>query len=152
MAHCTQCGKPTKPGAVFCGSCGAHLGDSSKCIKCGKKLKEGSKFCDNCGAATVSAPKGAARSGEKPTGKDLAIALLLAIIPGLGLIYLENTKKGVVIFIGVVLVGVIATALALIPVIGMLFAVLGNLPTLAIYIFNFVETYQEYQGKPIWKF
>jgi hypothetical protein len=61
---CPNCGKPLRPGARFCGSCGHVLSASSAaqampapadantipCPQCGKPVRVGAKFCNNCGA------------------------------------------------------------------------------------------------------
>jgi predicted nucleic acid-binding Zn ribbon protein len=52
---CQQCGNPIKPGAKFCGSCGAGIIGSSPvvttpvCPSCGKPFTPGKKFCGSCG-------------------------------------------------------------------------------------------------------
>ena len=72
---CPKCGKPLRPGARFCGSCGANLPaaparpagtpaaqpapaaaqpaapepDSSPCPKCGKPIRSGARYCSHCG-------------------------------------------------------------------------------------------------------
>jgi hypothetical protein len=58
---CSKCGKPIKPGAKFCGSCGAAcvIGAPAEnvvkapaapvCPSCGNPLAPGKKFCGSCG-------------------------------------------------------------------------------------------------------
>lgn len=56
---CPNCGNPVRPGARFCGSCGASLesGTSttfvqpagSTCPHCGKPVRTDAKFCPSCG-------------------------------------------------------------------------------------------------------
>ncbi len=58
---CPACGNPIKPGAKFCGSCGAACGAGTPaensvkapaapvCPSCGKPLSPGKKFCGSCG-------------------------------------------------------------------------------------------------------
>ena len=61
---CPNCGKPLRPGARFCGSCGYTISagsaakavsapageDTVACPQCGKPVRVGAKFCNNCGA------------------------------------------------------------------------------------------------------
>jgi predicted nucleic acid-binding Zn ribbon protein len=77
---CPNCGKPLRPGAKFCGNCGATLPTapppkpaaaapapqpvSSVCPHCGKPIRPGARFCSSCGktiepAAPVVAPPAA---------------------------------------------------------------------------------------------
>ena len=77
---CPKCGKPLRPGAKFCGSCGhvisgaqppaaaprpapaqaapaAQQGGGPPCPHCGQPLRPGAKFCNNCGkSSTPSGP------------------------------------------------------------------------------------------------
>lgn len=49
---CPACGAPVKPGAKFCGSCGADLSlpaGPPTCPRCGQEVREGAKFCNKCG-------------------------------------------------------------------------------------------------------
>lgn len=65
---CPNCGKPLRPGAKFCGNCGATLpaGGAPRpasqlapgevaCPHCGKPVRQGAKFCNNCGKTIESA-------------------------------------------------------------------------------------------------
>lgn len=56
-SSCPSCGAPVKPGAKFCGGCGATLGGDapqpsapSVCPSCGAALKPGAQFCGSCGS------------------------------------------------------------------------------------------------------
>lgn len=67
---CPNCGKPLRPGAKFCGNCGAILPvgaaarppdavvpaapDNAACPHCGKPVRVGARFCANCGQAIGS--------------------------------------------------------------------------------------------------
>lgn len=80
---CPNCGKPLRPGARFCGSCGATIStlsadsnanllsdpDLQACPRCGKPVRTGAKFCSRCGFDLTKQPTGAEPS---QTGKDLA--------------------------------------------------------------------------------
>ena len=46
--ECAACGFANRPGALFCGSCGAQLGRS--CPKCGEVVAAGLAYCTACGA------------------------------------------------------------------------------------------------------
>src|SRR5437870_3009615 len=49
---CTSCGRPNRPGARFCGSCGKPL--APRCPGCGTECEPGAQFCDACGASLVA--------------------------------------------------------------------------------------------------
>lgn len=70
---CPNCGKPLRPGAKFCGHCGATLPavappsatgqqaappaatpSGALCPHCGKPVRPGAKFCSNCGKTIES--------------------------------------------------------------------------------------------------
>jgi len=61
---CPSCGNQVKPGAKFCGSCGARIGGSPPvsppqpppspaCPRCGAVVVPGKKFCGACGQKLV---------------------------------------------------------------------------------------------------
>ena len=68
-ATCPNCGKPLRPGARFCGSCGFDVTAESPshppaespslhengelCPHCGNKVRPGAKFCNTCGKTIV---------------------------------------------------------------------------------------------------
>jgi class 3 adenylate cyclase/tetratricopeptide (TPR) repeat protein len=52
--ECAACGFANRPGALFCGSCGAQLGQS--CPECGEVLAAGLAYCTACGAELEAAP------------------------------------------------------------------------------------------------
>lgn len=65
---CPNCGKPLRPGAKFCGYCGATVtpaaaaaappesAATAQCPHCGKPVRPGAKFCSHCGQAIEPAP------------------------------------------------------------------------------------------------
>ena len=53
MSECASCGFENRPGALFCGGCGAQLGRS--CAACGHVVPPGVAFCTSCGAALAGA-------------------------------------------------------------------------------------------------
>lgn len=68
--NCPNCGKPLRPGARFCGSCGYTIPATASaqastppaspatipCPQCGKPIRVGSKFCSNCGKVLQQEP------------------------------------------------------------------------------------------------
>lgn len=48
VAACPQCGKPQKPEAKFCSSCGASL--KLACPACGTAYSPEDRFCSQCGS------------------------------------------------------------------------------------------------------
>ncbi|MCX6993995.1 MAG: zinc-ribbon domain-containing protein [Kiritimatiellaeota bacterium] len=80
---CSKCGAALKPGARFCGSCGAPCGQPSvnKCSACGAEIKPGAKFCAGCGA-----PVKDAISAGKPARKKGCLPLVLVALGVLGII------------------------------------------------------------------
>jgi TM2 domain-containing membrane protein YozV len=116
------------------------------CSKCGAENPDGAKFCAKCGnalAAPVAPPTvapdtvraaaaPAAAAVPTPTGKTPWIAAVLSFfISGLGQLYNNDWKKGLVMFFGAVL-GIFLT---------------GGLATLAIWIWGMVDGYQVAAGK-----
>ena len=79
---CPHCGKPIRPGAKFCGSCGKTIQTAQPqpsspdaqvaCPHCGKPVRKDARFCASCGqsipapAATPSPQKPAAGPAPKP--------------------------------------------------------------------------------------
>lgn len=96
---------------IFCGECGTKLKapDAKACIKCGADPSRITKFCTNCGTAKASQNAVMCTScgvslgcGSGPSGKDPAMAALIAIVcmfflgaPSIGYIYLGNVRKGI---------------------------------------------------------
>lgn len=74
---CSKCGAALKPGARFCGSCGAPCGPSpvNKCSACGAEIKPDAKFCVGCGA-----PVKAAISAGKPARKKGCLTFVLVAL------------------------------------------------------------------------
>jgi class 3 adenylate cyclase len=51
---CASCGRAAKPGARFCGGCGASL--TPRCPACGAECEPDSRFCEACGASLAAGP------------------------------------------------------------------------------------------------
>ena len=45
---CPSCGRPARPGDVYCASCGAQL--NATCSTCGRGARPADLFCPGCGA------------------------------------------------------------------------------------------------------
>ncbi len=45
---CPSCGRPARPGDVYCASCGAQL--NATCSTCGRGVRPADLFCTGCGA------------------------------------------------------------------------------------------------------
>ncbi len=68
--NCPNCGKPLRPGARFCGSCGYTISTTPSaqagappaapatiaCPQCGRPVRVGAKFCSNCGKVLQPEP------------------------------------------------------------------------------------------------
>ena len=63
-APCPSCGKALRPGARFCGGCGATL--AAACPACGAPVEDDSaRFCERCGSPLAGSA--ASRSAEQST-------------------------------------------------------------------------------------
>lgn len=77
---CPQCQNPLKPGAQFCGKCGARLGQPAEprqvfCQRCGNKIKADAVFCPSCGSrqqAGGPSPAAAAPVPQAPIQQQAA--------------------------------------------------------------------------------
>jgi class 3 adenylate cyclase/tetratricopeptide (TPR) repeat protein len=61
-SECAACGFANRPGALFCGSCGAQLGRS--CPECGEVVAPGLAYCTACGTE-LAAPEPAVSMREE---------------------------------------------------------------------------------------
>lgn len=80
---CAACGALAKPGARFCGVCGAAiLAIPTECAHCGADLRQGARFCRRCGKAVGTTGPGG--GGTRRSGLPLfvAAAAALAIVAG----------------------------------------------------------------------
>ena len=65
---CTACGRPNRPIANFCESCGERLPERRFCDQCGEECVQGARFCHACGASL--APAGLPQGPERPRDGD----------------------------------------------------------------------------------
>jgi len=63
VLECAACGFGNRPGALFCGSCGAELG--RRCASCGEAVAVGLAYCTSCGAALAPAAAAALTAEER---------------------------------------------------------------------------------------
>lgn len=84
------------------------------CEKCGTVNPDNARFCVGCGHSFVD-------GAERPKGeKNMALALIISfILPGLGIVYAGNARRGIILFLfGVVfaVLGISAPICALISI------------------------------------
>ncbi len=108
MVACKNCGCEIPEGAKFCRECGVEViqeeepvKETKFCQNCGFEMPRSSKFCPECGYSTTGSPN---RNNQKSPG---LAAVLSFLIVGLGQIYLGLTKKGILLFIGAIISGVL---------------------------------------------
>ena len=119
------------------------------CSQCGTDNTEGARFCAKCGTALALVPSPAAPAEPvttmrspavpavggvvaTPTGKTPWIAVVLSLfVSGLGQLYNNDWKKGLLMFGGAVL--------------GLMFT--GGIATLAFWIWSMVDAHQVASGK-----
>jgi TM2 domain-containing membrane protein YozV len=78
---------------VLCGRCGALLTNpNAPCPRCGSPAS---------GGYATSAPSGGYATSVSPARKSPILAAALAIVPGLGHVYLGHNLKGLGYFVGV---------------------------------------------------
>ena len=115
MAACKNCGCELPEGAKFCRECGSeviaeeYVGETKFCSNCGSEIPKNIKFCPECGAPTSNTPQ-ANNTGNTVvnSNKDPILAAILSfLIIGLGQIYLGLTKKGILLFVGAMISGVL---------------------------------------------
>lgn len=110
------------------------------CENCGKEIQDDVKFCPICGHKTRDAVK---TSYSQPKEKNMVLALIISfILPGLGIVYAGNTKKGILIFVGGLIFSILGIGIPVCKVIGLI-----------IWIYGLYETYNEMKraegvGKP----
>ena len=124
---CVQCGAENDPGAKFCTSCGAKLGPPATRYESKAPRKR---------APQSTSPL---QPGEKEyaLNKTPIVALLLSfLIPGVGQFYNGDMKKGGLILLGAIILGVITAGIG----------------SLVLWVYGMYDAYQVADGKiPLWK-
>ena len=70
------------------------------CEKCGSEVADGSRFCKNCGSRINPSANASNRAFNVKKDKNMITALIISfILPGMGIFYAGNKKKGIVLFI-----------------------------------------------------
>ncbi|MDO5848418.1 MAG: zinc ribbon domain-containing protein [Methanobrevibacter sp.] len=121
MVKCSNCG--TEGMGKFCSQCGTKLVHKeaptvetkiengsdgmvkfNKCSSCGSSVDSSAKFCDMCGADLDENKEVIVVEKVNP----IKSAIFSAIVPGIGQVYNNQPKKGLIIFviwiIGVILI------------------------------------------------
>jgi TM2 domain-containing membrane protein YozV len=133
MTACKNCGCELPEGAKFCRECGFEVitKETKFCSNCGTEIPRTSKFCPECGASTTGGPQaGSGTRSVTNTGKSPILAAICSFfIVGLGQIYIGLTKKGILLFIGAVISGILTTV------------VIGWITWLLIWGYSMVDAY-----------
>lgn len=70
------------------------------CEKCGSEVADGSRFCKYCGSRINPSANASNRAFNVKKDKNMITALIISfILPGMGIFYAGNKKKGIVLFI-----------------------------------------------------
>lgn len=109
MKICKNCGRNLPDEAKFCRECGCEVTpeepinekETQFCSKCGSEMPKGTRFCPNCGTPS-GIPQPMNFSPVKRHSPVLA-AILSFFITGLGQLYIGLTKKGIILFVGLVI-------------------------------------------------
>jgi len=113
-----------------------------KCPKCQTENRKDSKFCINCGKSLklVTPVDDGIRSSPSTNkryaqGKNPTLATILSVLlTGLGQIYNGDVMKGVIMFVGVLILS---------------FTIIGSL---AIWVWSIIDAYQVAKGnQSLWK-
>ncbi|MBQ2831127.1 zinc-ribbon domain-containing protein [Methanobrevibacter sp.] len=115
---------------------------SKFCPECGSQVKENVKFCEKCGAQIGASQNSGMPEANKyllynANKKSMAVAIIISFFfTGLGIAYAGDTLKGVLYFIGSI---VITFALAFVRIRGIIFFIV----LLAVWIGGLILTYLE---------
>ena len=103
------------------------------CENCGSEVADGSTFCQNCGSEIRSSGKASNEAVNVKNEKNMITALIISfILPGLGILYAGNKKKGIILFIVALIFGFMGLGVSICSVIGVL-----------IWAYGLYETYNE---------
>ena len=102
------------------------------CENCGKEIPNDSAFCPECGFKT-RIPVVTNNPPVVYNEKNMVLALILSfILPGLGIVYAENFKKGIIIFLAGLIFSLLGIKIPICRIIGVI-----------ILIYGLYETYNE---------
>lgn len=116
MVKCSNCGTEVSDEAKFCNSCGSEIvveepvndNGTKFCSNCGYEMPQAIKFCPECGTSTDADPQVVNTTTVVNGDKNGAFAAVLSfLIVGLGQVYLGLTKKGILLFFGAIVSGVL---------------------------------------------
>ncbi len=94
------------------------------CPNCGSENENDSKFCIDCGEALIvktgrRGPRGTSNKLRKQStniegyveGKDPKVAAVLSLVPGLGQLYNGDSRKGLLLLAGALVLGTITVGI-----------------------------------------
>jgi RNA polymerase subunit RPABC4/transcription elongation factor Spt4/TM2 domain-containing membrane protein YozV len=108
--YCRECGSEVKENAEICIKCGVYpLNGRNYCQECGAKTNERQEFCTKCGSRLVYRTRSNFLGGLSDKTKSPSTATIIScFLPGIGQVYLGQVKKGLAIFAGSVVLGLIS--------------------------------------------
>ncbi|AOV08686.1 zinc ribbon domain-containing protein [Sporosarcina ureilytica] len=116
--HCTNCSEAISDLAEVCPKCGVRQNTVKKyCHGCGEPVKEIQEMCTSCG---VSIKKTNKSSGTGEAMHPAIPALLSFLIAGLGQLVNGQVAKGIVCFIGSIILAFITIGISAIITMPML--------------------------------
>ncbi len=102
MSACAACGAAPRPGARFCGQCGAATAgevlDAPACPTCGR-VSRGGRFCGGCGASLDAPQTATARPAAAGPVLYVAPAALRGALEGALLTALAGPNRGRVLWV-----------------------------------------------------
>lgn len=96
--YCPDCGEPT--GIKICPNCRQRTVNEDYCSTCGYRINQNVRICSSCGSKIDARAKVCANCGAKVIQKNPIVALILSFLfPGLGQLYNNQNRKGVILII-----------------------------------------------------
>lgn len=103
------------------------------CEECGKEIPDGATFCPHCGLKTKEKKSKSESTVATNQNKDMKIALIISFfLIGLGVAYAGNKKKGILLFVVGLVLGILGIGIPICAVISLL-----------IWVYGLVCTYEE---------
>lgn len=100
------------------------------CEECGEEIPDGATFCNHCGTKVKNKVVSYSNGSND---KNMVLALIISfLLPGLGIAYAGNLKKGILLFVGSLIFSILGFA-------SPIFTVIGRL----IWAYALYETYNE---------